>query len=478
MERVDDVIIHVDNIKCRLEPRPSEMSAVEEVKKTLVCFAPGYKYTYLYKRKLWDGKVSLTDGLEFQTGLLPKVAEGLSKYRVEMEMDDNRVISTVTLKPTTLPLYDFQREVVKGAFENTLWGTWWPRGVIKVSTGGGKTEMACAMIEMAGVSTLFFVHTKDLLHQTAERFKKYGLDCGMLGDGIYETDNKVTVATIQTLWGWLNSDDKRKVEIALHVLKNTHQVFFDEAHLLAADVDKGNIFIQTAAHLPRAYMRWGLTATPFMKDEYSNQLLQSVTGGLLCDITNRQLIDTGYLAEGKVTMYNVPSHLSVPNSWPECYEQGVCMHNGRNDKIVELLKTMPQPILVLVTRVGHGEILERKAKEAGLNVPLVWGKHKSKERKKLIEQLKNGQCKAVIASTIWNQGVDIPQIKTLILAGGGKSPVATLQKLGRGLRLSKGKEHVEIIDFFDHSTRWLRNHSKSRKKTWMQEGFAIQERAL
>jgi superfamily II DNA or RNA helicase len=473
------VLITIDNVVSKLEPTPAEQAAVQKVKDKLVCFAPGYRYTYTYKKKWWDGKVTLLDGDDVPTGMLPFVIEELARYNVKMDLDDQRIIQPLTLHPTTMKLWDFQTLALREALRNSLYSTWWPRGVLKVATGGGKTEMACAMIQMAGVRTLFLVHTKDLLHQTKERFQKYGVDAGMLGDGTYETENRVTVATIQTLWSFLNAmEDVNKRQAAVTVLKNVHQVFFDEAHLLAADRDKGNIFIKVSQMMDRAYMRWGLTATPFMKDEYSNWLLRSVTGDVLCDISNRQLIDSGYLAEAKVTMIKCPPCDSVPNKWPDCYEMGIVLHNGRNDRIIKEAARAKSPVLILVTRVPHGDILERRAKAAGLNIPFISGRDCTAFRKKVKSLLQSGKVKGVIASTIWNQGVDIPEIKTLILAGGGKSQIMTLQKLGRGLRLSAGKSHVDLIDFDDRSTRWLRSHSKARRKIWEQEGFAILEKEL
>ena len=90
-----------------------------------------------------------------------------------------------------------------------------------------------------------------------------------------------------------------------------------------------------------------------------------------------------------------------------------------------------------------------------------------------IKDLRQGKIDGVIASTIWDQGVDIPEIRTLIMAGGGKSLVRNLQRLGRGLRIAEGKTSLEVYDFYDNSTRWLRNHSSERKKLWDSEGFNV-----
>lgn len=457
------MIIKIGNVASTIEGASKEQLA--KLRKKLSCYAPGYKYTYLFKRKKWDGKVSLLDDNRFPTGLIESVCGGLVRAGTTPHVEDYRNIKVISqLHEHTVPLRPYQEDAIIAAFGHTVFNTWWPRGVLEMATGAGKTEVAAAMIQMTQVPTLFVVHRKDLLWQSHKRFQeKYGIECGVVGDGVAEP-GKVTVATIQTLW-------KHKESIAW--LEDIEQVFFDEAHMLAATLDKGNIFTQVAAQLPNAYMRWGLTATPFMRDSYSNWLLEGVTGPSLYRIKNRELIEEGYLADAKVTMFRIPAHDSIPNSWPECYETGVMLDNRRNGKIIDCIKTYPRPILILVQRTGHGEILSDMAAKQGLKVPFVCGADNSTIRIKRIASLVDKKCDAVIASTIWDEGVDIPEIKTLILAGGGKSPVKSLQRLGRGLRLSEGKDHVEIIDFLDMSTRWLRSHSRAREKVWKSEGFKV-----
>lgn len=459
--------IIVDNVYSRVEnATPKSLKIIQD---KLSCWAPNYQFTAMYKRKRWNGKVAMFHSSTFLTGLLPFV-ESLDR-KESFEIIDSRSIRPINLKTTTVPLRAYQWDAVNAAFSNKFMGTWWPRGVIKISTGGGKTQVASAMIQMADVPTLFVVNTKDLLWQAHRVFTGYDLNPGVIGDNHYNVQ-KTTVATIQSLYSLFNNDPSKIV-----FLKNIQQVFFDEAHLVAATVDKGNIFTSVAAMIP-APMRFGLTATPFMKDQFSNWLLEGITGQQIYEIKNKELIEQGYLSEGYVTMFEIPNDTYVANIWPNCYDEGVVAYPKRNDKIVELIATKDKPILILVQREGHGTLLSNMCKDRGLDVPFVFGKNDSKERIQAIKDLRKSKIPALIASTIFDQGVDIPEIRTLILAGGGKSPVRNLQRLGRGLRVSEGKNSLDVYDFYDYSTKWLKDHSKKRKDLWISEGFKVELKKL
>ena len=77
----------------------------------------------------------------------------------------------------------------------------WPRGVIQLATGGGKTHVAMALYEYYNEPSLFLVHRKDLVTQTAKSFSKF-LNISpttMIEGEIIPGDKNITIATIQTL---------------------------------------------------------------------------------------------------------------------------------------------------------------------------------------------------------------------------------------------------------------------------------------
>jgi superfamily II DNA or RNA helicase len=475
------VRVEVYNVKSVLFGfKDDELARIRE---RLSTYAPGYRFTKLFKMKKWDGRVTLMKGAEIPTGLLSVVLELFPNAT----LTDMRGITTPTLGVTTVPLRPYQMDAVSACFGSSYYGTWWPRGIIKIGTGGGKTEIAAAMIEMAKVNTLFLVHRTELVEQAVERFEKYGISAGTITAGHLDLTNRVTVATIQSLMSFkhqVNKTKKRSDEQVEEIrekkaargkvirkwLMGIEQVFVDEAHLVAANLDKGNMFIQALELMPNAYMRWGLTATPFMRDDYHDWLLEGATGFVLYGMSSIALIALGYLTPPRITMYRMKTK-SYGMDWVTDYEFGIMWNEERNTKIIECIEERPGPIMTLIQRVDHGKLLKTMCDKANIPVRFLYGEVSISERKQALADLKAGSIKAVIGSVIWDEGLDVAEIRTLILAGGGKSKIKNLQRLGRGLRLSKGKDEVEVIDFFEEGSKWLRRHAVQRRKLFESEGY-------
>jgi len=415
----------------------------------------------------------------FATGLLPLIVKNLQDKFVRPALVDERTMRTFRSHPTTsVQLRDYQFEGLKVAFTNQVYGNvWWPRGILYHATGAGKTETAAAMIQMAQVPTVFLVHRRDLLHQTAERFRKYGIDTGIVGDGEYDPrPNGVTVATVQTIKKRVGSDPNN---LNLGPLALTEQIFFDEAHLLAAKFDKANMFVAVADSFKHAYMRWGLTATPGMRDQYSNWLLEGATGSVLHTVRSAELIEQNWLTPPKV--YFVTAHGSgIPNrssgatefdkpTWIDKYDNEIVNNAARHDQVAHYAKTVGQPCLVLVSRVDHGKLLQRRIPGA----VFLHGGIESADRRAVIQQARRGEVGVIIATTIFDEGVDIPELRSIILAGAGRSQIKMLQRIGRGLRRAEQKNSVTIVDFMDESSATLRQHSEERMRVCREEGFQV-----
>jgi len=477
------MIITVDNVHGILTAEDQDdLKQLELLYEGAKVTAPGAEYTRLYRlwkksrgKQGWDGKVRLLKRdptnvhpeyqLNFPAGLFDSVTQNLPKYSV----CDFRTIHTPTLVSPTVPLRDYQWEAVSAAYQHKVAKIWWPRGILHMATGSGKTECAAAMIQMTTPApTLFLVHRKDLLYQTKERFEKYGIVCGILGDGNKYIGN-VTVATIQTIAAMMRAGKD------CSFLAGFEQVFFDEAHLIAATLDKGNTFSKVSALLTGAFMRWGLTATPFMRDKYSDRILEGVTGDILFAIKSKELVNQDFLTPPTVKIIQTTKIKGCKKGWPDCYTDGIVLNSGRNWQILELAKKAPKPCLILVNQVDHGKILVAEASAQGTQIPFLSGIDTSTSRQAHIKKMKAGALPILIASTIFDEGLDIPNLRTIILAGAGKSKIKMLQRVGRGMRLNEDKTEVVIYDFNDTSAPILQRHTKLRMETWNEEGFKIEQ---
>jgi len=357
------MLIEFDNTVALVKPADeAELEMYCQVRDAIKCDAPGARYMYQHKLWLrtrgksgWDGKTSILSKpgprnhtAFFPTGLLPMVYHRLTKLTGPswIHLNDHRLNPGVLPGNYTVPLRDYQHECFLKSVGNYInmgkWRYYWPCGVIQVATGGGKTEIAIAIYQAIPVPTMFIAHRRHLVTQARERFAKYGIETGQIGDGKFDPHPRgVTVATVQTIDKIFKDGDTDKIK----QFSGAQQIFFDEAHLAASKIDKGNQLVMLARQFKAAYYRWALTATPFLKDEYSNQLLMGCTGDLLCKITNDQLIQSGHLTPPKVVILTAPA-VKGPRTYPEVYDSAIVLNTPRNQMIIDELTTCPKPAIV------------------------------------------------------------------------------------------------------------------------------------
>jgi superfamily II DNA or RNA helicase len=101
------------------------------------------------------------------------------------------------------------------------------------------------------------------------------------------------------------------------------------------------------------------------------------------------------------------------------------------------------------------------------------GRHSYAQREKALKWLsKTGD--AIIATNIFDEGVDCRQINAIILAAGTKAAPALFQRTGRAMRKKSDENYAIIIDFIDHQHKKLAEHSNRRYNLIKKEkGFTI-----
>lgn len=127
------------------------------------------------------------------------------------------------------------------------------------------------------------------------------------------------------------------------------------------------------------------------------------------------------------------------------------VHNEkRTEHIVDVVSTAIRtnmwPVVVMATFVDYANILYRAIRDRGIKVGIITSKHvryfdgaeektlSISERYKIYEMVRNYQLQVLIGTTLLDEGIDIPNIKTIVLAYAFKSVVGTKQRIGRGLR--------------------------------------------
>lgn len=163
-------------------------------------------------------------------------------------------------------------------------------------------------------------------------------------------------------------------------------------------------------------------------------------------------------------------------SYPTIYKSYVVENEVRNKLIIENAKELLQKgyqVLILFKQLNHGRILSEMLEDEGVAHEYLSGADSLEERTRVKEKLLKKEANLALTSTIFDIGVDVSTLSGLLLAGSGKSPIKTLQRIGRILRSSPGKKVCCVVDFFD-DVKFLRNHSQKRYATYRSEnGFKV-----
>jgi superfamily II DNA or RNA helicase len=432
----------------------SNIDLKKALKKKYSVKVPGYKYTSQYRKGGWDGmKMYFSEKTgKFGTGLLSSILEDLKYINADFEIKDERDLFPLkSYAGLNITYRDYQEELIELALKN--------RGcIIEAPTGSGKTIVLGGILKALEDKTgLIFFTKKQLLIQTYEWLTKQGFDVGVaFGDG---TDIKpITLCTIQSI---------HKV-IDTHV-KSSDFIIFDEVH----EFSKGKVATSALKAFPKASVRIGMTAT-VPKDKMARTTLRAFLGPVLSEVDVQGLIGEGFLTPPTVTFHGLSeysSHEHLNKSYAEIYEECIIDNEERNNKIKDLCKEVVNgKTLLLVKNLRHLEIL----KDMIPNSLTLEGKDNLGVRKNTIKSFIENDNSVLIGTTIMQTGIDIPEITHLINARGLKSEIATLQALGRALRIHKSKKEVFIHDFSDE-VPYLKEHSKKRRTAYKSLKLNIQD---
>ena len=217
-------------------------------------------------------------------------------------------------------------------------------------------------------------------------------------------------------------------------------------------------------HCMNARYRFGISATPW-RDLEDDILIDSCFGKKICDVNASFLIKKGVLVKPFINMIKMVSKMG--GTYADVYKAGIVENDLRNEVVrncAEYLANNGRRVLILVKQIKHGEFLEYSIP----NSVFLHGSCSPKDRKDHIEKMRNSSSVITIASSIFDEGIDVKPLDALVLAGGGKSQTRALQRIGRTLRPFSNKKNAIVVDFYD-DMKYMRNHSKKRMKIYSTE---------
>ena len=336
----------------------------------------------------------------------------------------------------------------------------YPIGVLEAATGAGKTVMGTAIIGLRKQPTLIIVHNKELLYQWEGAIKKFlNYDTGMIGDG----NNTIKDITI----GIINSVRNKTDELG----DRFGQIIVDECHRCPASTWTETLEKFSA----RFYL--GLSATPFRKDGLGKAINFHI-GPLIHKVNKKQLQDSGAVLKPQIIL--VKSSFSLPGGWADQEKipystviKKLTADRYRNSLICRTiyddLRLYKQNILVVSDRVSHCKELARILQSHKIKSHILHGGVNKSERKNIVEDVKAGRCKILIATiSLIGEGFDAPNLSSLHITTPIKFSGRLIQTVGRILRPEKNKV-PRVYDYRDEDVKVLQYSGYARNRVYKEQ---------
>ena len=333
------------------------------------------------------------------------------------------------------------------------------KGLVQAATGVGKTYLA-AFDSAKFNRVLFVAHREEILKQAAVSFKNvrntedYGFFYGKQKD----TDRSVIFASVATL----GREEYLKKE------------YFSEDYFDYIVIDEFHHAVNEQYRRIVNYFKpkfmLGLTATPERMD--GKNIYELCDYNVPYEISLKEAINKGIL---------VPFHYY--GIYDETDYSGLHLVKGRydghelteiyqnNHKRYDLIykyykKYHSNRALGFCCSRQHAEKMAKEFCIRGIASVAVYSNADgefSEDREKAIEKLKNQEVKVIFSVDMFNEGLDIASLDLVMFLRPTESPVVFLQQLGRGLRIYKGKEYLNVLDF-------IGNYEKAGKASLLLSG--------
>jgi superfamily II DNA or RNA helicase len=359
-----------------------------------------------------------------------------------------RLLKTIARAPSFPPsrrtLRDYQQQASEKLYDS-LQET--GRGQIVLATGLGKTVVMAEVAARLFVSEL--LPTKRMLVLADKRELVRQLQFGFWNQlpktvptHLLTSEEEpafwegITFATVQSVYGRLGS------------LPDFDAVFVDEAHHIGSPTFQAVIERLDPPRLA------GVTATPWRGDAYDIDTLlgqplvrvgisEGLARGFLSEVDYRLLadnLDWEFVQEASVYGYSLSQlnrRLIIPTRDEEAARIIVSAFNSESRRAA----------LVFSPSVEHAKELAATLRLFGLKAEPIDGSLGGRERDKLMANFRKGVINVLCSVDLFNEGVDVPDVDMLVFMRATHSRRIFVQQLGRGLRMSPGKDNVIVLDF-------------------------------
>ncbi len=314
------------------------------------------------------------------------------------------------------------------------------------ATGSGKTYLSALDVKaFKPKKILFIVHRENILLKAKQSFESLISDfsCGLF-TGNKKENCDYLFATIQTLSS--NYENFKKDEFEYIIVDEAH-------HITSASYEK-----VIAYFTPKFLL--GLTATPNRMDKES--IYEVFDENIACDIRLNDALESNLISS--FHYFGISDIKTIDYSSIDLKDiqslSKLLMVNSRVDFIIEKMNFYgysgkKRKVLGFCVSKEHAKFMSEEFNKKGINSTYLTSNDNILHREKIIERLENEEdsLELIFSVDIFNEGVDIPSINTVLMLRPTNSPIVFTQQLGRGLRKAKGKEFLTLLDFIGNHNR-------------------------
>ncbi|EII2981774.1 DEAD/DEAH box helicase [Vibrio parahaemolyticus] len=333
--------------------------------------------------------------------------------------------------------------------------------VIVLPTGAGKSLVIAELARLAKGRVLVLAHVKELVEQNHAKYEGYGLKGAIFSAGLgrKETDQQVVFASVQSV---VRNLDSFKNQFSLLVIDECHRV----------PDDKNSSYQKVITHLRElnpSIKVLGLTATPYRLG--MGWIYQYHTRGqvrteesrffrdCIFELPIRYLLDENFLTPAR--MMDAPvlsydfSQLKPANTgrYKEA-EMDMVIDNAKRatPQIVEQIIQYARErkgVMIFAATVRHAQEIHGLLPEG--ETAIVIGDTPTPERDAIIQAFKNREIKYLVNVSVLTTGFDAPHVDLIAILRPTESVSLYQQIVGRGLRLSEGKNECLVLDYAGNS---------------------------
>ena len=347
--------------------------------------------------------------------------------------------------------FHYQQEILeKLEVERTIHNRF--KNLLVAATGTGKTVISAFDYKNfrnnnKSSKLLFVAHRKEILQQAKATFQGVLKDNNfgdLWVDGLEPTSNEYVFASVQTL-------NNRLKEIQLSP-EYYDFIIIDEVHHISASTYRPilNYF--------KPKLLLGLTATPERMD--GENILDDFCGRIAAEIRLPEALNKKLLSPFQY--FGITDSINLTNvKWEKgkyVASELTSLYTKNNIRVGEIIQNLEKYLndindvraIGFCVTVEHAIFMTEKFNLAGLKASFLTSKN-SNDRETIRNQFKKKEFNYLFVVDIFNEGVDIPEIDTVLFLRPTESLTVFLQQLGRGLRLAEGKDCLTVLDFVGNS---------------------------